>query len=232
MSILILNIETATDICSVSLFKDNECLDFIESSEPNAHSKNTLLYIRDILERYHLKTRNLDAVAISSGPGSYTGLRIGCSTAKALAYANNIPLISIPTLQILQKSSEKLQKEQDAYSIAMIDARRMEVYLQIFDATGQAVTDIKAEIVNETTFSDILSKHKVIFCGNGVPKCQPLLSLSSNAYFGLFQTSSQHMGNIAFQKYQIQQFENIAYFEPFYLKNFIAGKPKVKGLYE
>src|SRR5574344_108611 len=228
----ILNLETATDICSVALFKNNECLDWIESSEPNIHSKYTLIYIRQLLENNQLKTTDLDAVAVTSGPGSYTGLRIGASTAKALAYANDIPLISVPTLQILQKSAESLQQEKSAYTIAMIDAKRMEVYMQIYDVSGKAISQPQAQIVEAQTFADLLTTHPVVFCGNGMPKCQTLLSSFSQAYFGVSQTSAKYMGELAFEKYQHQQFENVAYFEPFYLKNFIAGKPKVKGLYE
>jgi len=204
----------------------------LESSESNAHSKNILSFIDELLTVNGLKPSDLNAVSVSSGPGSYTGLRIGVSTAKGLAYGNDIPLIAVPTLQIIQNGNRSFQKQKSDFFMPMLDARRMEVYLQLFDSNFQVVSEIEAKIIENGCFDELLSQHHIVFCGNGMPKCQSLLSSHPHAVFGTAETSAKFMIEPAFEKYRHQQFENTAYFEPFYLKQFVAGKPKVKGLYE
>ena len=232
MSTFILHLETATEICSVALSENQTCIGLLESSESNAHSKNILPFIDEVLKNNGLKPSDLSAVSVSSGPGSYTGLRIGVSTAKGLAYGNDIPLIAVPTLQIIQNGNRSFQKQKSDFFMPMLDARRMEVYLQLFDSESHPVSEIEAKIVENGCFNELLSQHYIVFCGNGMPKCQSLLSSHYYAIFGTVETSAKFMIEPALEKYRHQQFENTAYFEPFYLKQFIAGKPKVKGLYE
>jgi len=233
---LILNIETATSICSVSLSKNGSTLITRESNEQNSHSSLITIFIEEVIAESVIKLEELDAVAISKGPGSYTGLRIGVSTAKGLCYALDKPLISIGTLQSMAdgmaKNSEVQKLDKDILLCPMIDARRMEVYAALYDISNKEIREVKAEIIDENSFSDYLKNSKVVFFGDGAAKCKETLSHHGNAIFydDIFP-SSLNMADLAEQKFREKQFEDLAYFEPFYLKDFIAGIPKVKGLY-
>lgn len=233
---LILGIETATQVCSVSLSQDEETLSLRQSHEKNAHSKNINIFIEQVVKESRKTIRNIDAVSVSKGPGSYTGLRIGVSTAKGLCYAMDKPLIAVSTLQAMACGlSEKLKVNKtynkDVLLCPMIDARRMEVYTAIFDTENKQLRDIKAEIIDKNSFSKYLKDHKIYFFGDGSNKCQEVLGNNPNAIFiDDFKPSAKYIAGLAFKKYQKKQFEDLAYFEPFYLKDFIAGKPKVKGL--
>lgn len=233
---IILNIETATSVCSVSLSKDGEILSLKETSEKNSHSEVITVFIEKVLKESKIKAGILDAIAVSMGPGSYTGLRIGVSTAKGLCYAIDKPLISVSTLQAMAlgmtKSDEIRELDQYVLFCPMIDARRMEVYSALYDMNNVPVRDTRAEIIDEHSFDSYLNNHKIIFFGNGASKCRDVLSHQENAVFvdDIFP-SSINMAEIAEQKFLNKEFEDIAYFEPFYLKDFIAGKPKVKGLF-
>ena len=252
---VILCIETATEVCSVALSRDENLLGIKESSVRNVHSAMLTVFIGEIMKESGTGYTELDAVAVSMGPGSYTGLRIGVATAKGLCYALDKPLIAIPTLQSMaiginyELKIKNYEKSNDnphivtniphpasriPYMICpMIDARRMEVYCAVYDQNLTEVLETKAEIVDESSFSELLSKQFIVFGGDGAEKCKPILEHHENAIFMEgFHASARHMTGFAEKKLKQNQFENLAYFEPFYLKDFIAGKARVKGLNE
>ncbi len=222
---LILNIDTSTSVCSVALSRDGQLLALKENNEGLNHSLLLGTYIDDILKENHLTASTLDAVSVSMGPGSYTGLRIGVSMAKGLCYGASRPLIAVNTLQALAKSvSERIGE--DALYCPMLDARRMEVYTALFDKENRTVMDTKAEIIDGNSFREILQNHIVYFFGNGSAKVQPVLTSPNARYLEGVETSAANMIQLAEQKYEARSFENVAYFEPFYLKDFIATTPK------
>ncbi len=228
---LILNIETATPICSVALSQDDDLLAIRESNEKNSHSARLNIFIQEIMDEVKVSYKELDAVAVSMGPGSYTGLRIGVSAAKGFCYALDIPLIGIPTLMSMSNGAREMIKADNTLLCPMIDARRMEVYCALFDSKLKEIQKTDAVIIEENTFSDSLSKSKIAFFGDGADKCKDVLSNNSNAFFpDDFQISSAYMIPLTLTKFNNKEFDDTAYFEPFYLKDFIAGKPKVKGL--
>ncbi len=233
---LILNIETATRVCSVALSRDGSILTSKESNEQYSHSELITVFIQEVMKESEAKLEDINAVAISKGPGSYTGLRIGVSTAKGLCFALDKPLISIGTLQSMaygmSKNPEIEKLEKNILFCPMIDARRMEVYAALYDINNKEVREVGADIIDENSFSEYLKNSKVIFFGDGAGKCKEILSVNPNAIFNDdVLPSSLHMVSLAEQKFREKQFEDLAYFEPFYLKDFIAGVPKVKGLY-
>ncbi len=215
----ILCLETATTNCSVGIAEDGKLISLKEDNSKNySHAEKLHVFINEILEENDLNAEELDAVAVSKGPGSYTGLRIGVSAAKGLCFSLNIPLISIPTLQLLAK---KLEGESDLV-IPMLDARRMEVYSAVFDSAGNQLRETKAEVLEENSFEGYLEK-KVHFIGNGVAKFEEICK-SPNAVFHKMEfPSAKEMAQIAEMKYKKSDIEDVAYFEPYYLKDFIAG---------
>lgn len=220
---LILSIETSTTNCSVSLSKKGKLLVVKEDYDKNySHAERLHVYINDVLKHAKVSVNDIDAVAVSKGPGSYTGLRIGVSAAKGLCYALNIPLISIPTL----KSLAHQVTTNDGVIVSMLDARRLEVYSAVFDSNYQQIRETLAEILNESSFSKYLQNGNVHFIGNGVEKTKSLISHQNAIYIDDKLPSAKEMGSIAFIKYKISDFEDVAYFEPYYLKDFVAIKPK------
>ena len=175
-----------------------------------------------MLQKSNYTFKDLDAVAVSKGPGSYTGLRIGVSTAKGFCFALNIPLISINTLQHMAAKMVQEANLKDCLFCPMLDARRMEVYCAIFDSNNKEFLTTEAKIIDDTSFANLLNKTKIVFFGDGAAKCKPALAQHSNAIFrDDFFPSSRDMVELAYQKYMQQHFENTAYFEPFYLKDFL-----------
>lgn len=233
---LILNIETATTVCSVALSKDGKIVASKETGEKNAHSSLLTVLIEKLLKESRIKIEDIDAVAVSKGPGSYTGLRIGVSVAKGFCYALDKYLISLCTLQSMAygmtTNVDLRQFDQYVLFCPMIDARRMEVYSALYDLNNNEVREVQAEIIDANSFSQQLITSKVVFFGDGSGKCKEMLSYHPNAvFFDDFYPSSIHLAELAEKKYHQSLFEDIAYFEPFYLKDFIAGKPRVKGLF-
>ncbi len=228
----ILCIETATTICSVAMISNSGSVMEKKSSEKNAHSAIVTLFIEDVLKDAGLDYTDIDAVAVSKGPGSYTGLRIGVSTAKGLCYALDIPLISVNTLQSMANGliGKDSNIDRDALLCPMIDARRMEVYSAIYNINGEEIRETKAEIIDENSFADYLANNKMIFFGDGAVKCSEIITHPNAVFINEIHPSAANMAFIADMKFQKKQFEDVAYFEPFYLKEFIAGIPKVKGL--
>ena len=234
----ILNIETATRVCSVSLSDNGNVVSIQESKIKNSHAEKITLFSEQVIYKSGISFSDLDAIAISKGPGSYTGLRIGVSTAKGFCYSLDIPLISIGTLPALAHGMiEKIMKEgknpENFLFCPMIDARRMEVYTALYNHKLEEIKKVEAKIITEDSFGTWLQKGKqIIFFGDGASKCKSVLSENLGAVFTEeeFLPSAAYMANLAEEKFQKKEFEDVAYFEPFYLKDFIPGIPKVKGL--
>ena len=222
MSNYILNIETSTKACSAALFNSGKLISFKESNTANfSHSEKLLNFISELIDSSEITLSDLNAVAVSMGPGSYTGLRIGVSTAKGLCYGLDIPLISVSTLKAM--SSAMILKQQADLYCPMIDARRMEVYSAIFDANNNQLRDIQADIIDGSSYKKELEKVMVFF-GDGSEKAKDVI-LNKNAIFiPNFYPSAKYMGVLSYQKFTKSDFEDLAYFEPFYLKDFVAGK--------
>jgi tRNA threonylcarbamoyladenosine biosynthesis protein TsaB len=227
----ILSIETSTTVCSVALSKDGHTISSLEEHQANSHAAILTVLINQILSNEDIKTEQLSAVAVSSGPGSYTGLRIGVSVAKGICYASKIPLIALPTLQIMAANAvSKIDAKENILLCPMIDARRMEVYSALYQCDLQLVQDVAAEIITEDSYKNLLTDQKILFVGNGAGKCRPLIQHHNALFMDDVYAPAAEMAILAFEKYTKQQFEDVAYFEPFYLKNFIATKPKKKLL--
>jgi tRNA threonylcarbamoyladenosine biosynthesis protein TsaB len=225
---LILNIETSENICSVALSKNNEIIAIKESSEEHSHSKLITVFIDELFKNSKYKITDLDAVAVTKGPGSYTGLRIGVSTAKGLCYGLNIPLIAIGTLNALANAINKLKITENYLICPIIDARRMEVYSAIFDKNLNIIEDVSANILTEQSYQNYLNTNKVIFVGSGCEKFNAILN-NKNAQFNQnIKPSATNMVELSTKKFENKEFENLAYFEPYYLKDFIAIKSKNK----
>jgi tRNA threonylcarbamoyladenosine biosynthesis protein TsaB len=221
----ILNIETATTNCSVSLSKEGETFILKEDYDSNySHAERLHVYIETVLEQAKLSLKQIDAISVSKGPGSYTGLRIGVSTAKGLCFAADKPLISVPTLEALAHQV----KAEDGVIIPMLDARRMEVYSAVFDTDYKAIRNTQAQVLDETSFQDYLKQGKVYFIGNGVEKTKSLINHPNAVFVEGKLPSANNMSQIAYHKYKKDDIEDVAYFEPYYLKDFIAIKPKPK----
>lgn len=217
----ILSIETSASICSVAIHEQGELLGLAEIKEPGAHAEKLLLLVDEVFEKAGLSFADLDAVAVSQGPGSYTGLRIGVSTAKGIAYALDIPLIGINTLQAMAASQQVAPGD---YVVAVLDARRKEVYTQTFGDSQQELSPIEAVVLEEGVFDSILEKGRVYFVGDGVEKVKEEVK-SANALFiadWAISLSAKNMGILAFNKYTCQEWEDLAYFVPNYLKEFKA----------
>lgn len=230
---LILSIETATQVCSVALAKDNEVLGLKESTKKNSHAEIVTVFIDELIKENNISFGDLDAIAVSKGPGSYTGLRIGVSTAKGMCYALDIPLISVNTLQSLAFGGSLNFRHESALSALfcpMIDARRMEVYCAFYDENINEIRETRAEIIESNSFQTYLEKNQVIFFGDGADKCKEVIQHPNAVFLDDVYPSASNLMRIAFDKFKKQQFEDVAYFEPFYLKDFVAGIPKVKGL--
>lgn len=218
----ILHIETATKACSVALSLNGECIAVKESVDENySHGENLTLFIEDVFKQANIKPKDLSAVSVTSGPGSYTGLRIGVSTAKGLCYALEIPLISIDALLNLAAIAQIKFPNQNL--CALIDARRMEVYNCIYNSQLQPQKEITADIIEENSYES----HLPFVCfGDGAEKLQEVWNGRAIQFDTEIYSSATGHATIAFAKFQTKEFEDLAYFEPFYLKDFVAGKPK------
>ncbi len=215
---VILNIETATDICSVCIAKEETILAYKESEDAYSHASVITLLIEACAKEAALKLKDLDAIAVSSGPGSYTALRVGAAAAKGMCYGLDKPLIVVDTLQALAKAANKEVGDDDTIYVPMIDARRMEVYLAIFDREMKRLAETQNVILEEQTFSEYLDKGKqIVFCGNGAPKSKPLYS-AQNTTFSAIKCSAKHLVTHSFEAFKNQHFADIAYYAPNYLK--------------
>lgn len=217
-------IETATTNCSVALSIDGKIAVLKEDNgQKYSHAERLHMYIAEVLAQANIKNTDLDAIAISKGPGSYTGLRIGVSAAKGLCFALNLPLIATETLKLL---GSKVKAPLSEFVIPMLDARRMEVYSAIFTAAGEKVRETQAQILDAASFQPYLEKNIVHFIGNGVVKFEAVCEHTNARYIEDQLPSAREMCLEAHKRFKLQQYEDVAYFEPYYLKDFIAGKPK------
>lgn len=224
---LILQLETSTSSCSVALSLDGNVIAFREINERNAHAGYLTLFIEEVLAEAGVKMNELSAVAVSMGPGSYTGLRIGVSTAKGLCYALDIPLIAISTLKAMAHGLKDLGVDKSVLYCPMIDARRMEVYSAVYSQQLEEILPVEARIIDENSFADLLESQQVVFFGDGAMKCQETLSKSSNAiFFPNFINSAKDFSTLALERFTRESFEDVAYFEPFYLKDFLVTQPR------
>ena len=232
---LILCIETGTDICSVGLSRDGELISLRESDEGRDHARNVALFVDELLRENDIAAEELSAVAVGMGPGSYTGLRIGGSFAKGLCYGLQIPLVAVGSLdsmvQVAREDHEAgiidVDNWSDAVLCPMVDARRMEVYTQMFDTQGLPLNEVKAEIVTEESFKEWRNERQLVIFGNGATKCREVLN---DATYINVTPSARGLAALAHQRLEAGQTEDIAYFEPFYLKDFIIIPSKKKLL--
>jgi tRNA threonylcarbamoyladenosine biosynthesis protein TsaB len=226
----ILHIESSTLTCSVAISRNGDMLALQESQDQSyAHSEKLVVYIDEVIKQAKLKPSDLDAVCVSKGPGSYTGLRIGVSAAKGLCYGLGIPLLSVGSLESmahLVKANFENELADVSFLCPMIDARRMEVYMQLFDAGLNQLQAVSAEIIDEKSFASELEKGRVVFLGDGAAKCKEIIQHTNAIFLDDFKTSASGMIPLAESKFANKQFEDVAYFEPYYLKDFVAGKPK------
>jgi len=227
----IINIETSTHVCSVALCRGNKVISIKENKEGLNHAKLVTVFIDEILKDNNLELKDIDAVGISKGPGSYTGLRIGVSTAKGLCYGAHLKLVAIDTLQAMTvEAINKIKDSTDTLFCPMIDARRMEVFCSFYDNNNIQKEDIKAVIIDEDSFKDILDKHKVVFFGTGADKCKDTIKHENAIFMENIVPSASNMTSLSNNAFISNRFEDIAYFEPFYLKDFVATTPKKKVL--
>lgn len=219
----ILNIETSTKNCSVSLSIGGSCISLREENDGNySHAEKLHVFIDEILKEQNLNVSNLDAIAVGKGPGSYTGLRIGVSTAKGLAYSAEIPLISVHTLKSLAKTIT-IEK---GLIVPMIDARRLEVYSAVFNKEANFVREVEAKIINESSYQELLAEQPVYFLGDGAAKCKEIIKHANANFIDDKFPSAKEMCALSYEKFQTKDFEDVAYFEPFYLKDFIVTPAK------
>ena len=224
---MILCLETATPSCSVALVHKGEVLACEEDPKGQNHSEKITLFIDSVMKKAGISYNDLDAVAVSMGPGSYTGLRIGVSTAKGICYAVSKPLIAVETLHAMAYGCKN-----NGILIPMIDARRMEVYAAIFDENINKIKDTEAVIIDENSFADLKKDHHLYLFGDGADKCAELFANDDKiTVIKEFYCSAKYMNVIAQRKLDAKDFVDVAYFEPFYLKDFVPGTPTVKGLH-
>ena len=222
---LILNLETSTSVCSVSLFEDEKVIAVHEQADAKSHASQLIPFIAEVLEKCRLTPKDLSAIAVSKGPGSYTGLRIGVSTAKGMAYALNLPLIAVGTLHSM--ASGFLNKYPEYFNAPallcpMIDARRMEVYSCVYNQKLREIRSVEAEIIHPSSFLPLLKDYKIHFFGDGAMKCKEMILHENAVFHDNFHPSAEFMGLISNEHFKNKVFEDLAYFEPFYLKDFVT----------
>jgi tRNA threonylcarbamoyladenosine biosynthesis protein TsaB len=226
----ILQIETATQVCSVAIAINGKTIALKEEAAQNIHAASVTLFIEEVMNVANLKFTDLDAIAVSKGPGSYTGLRIGVSTAKGLCFALDKPLIGINTLQMMANGFLNEHPNYGGLVCSMIDARRMEVFTAVYNNKLMEVEDVNAKIIDEKSFVLELDSNFVTFIGDGAAKCAPVLA-HQNAHFSANNfNSAANMSSLANAAFDNGNFEDVAYFEPFYLKDFVFTTPKNKSL--
>ena len=226
-TINILHIETATKVCSCSLSSNGEVVFNKESHVEQSHAKLLGVFTEEAVQYARQHNLMVHAISVSSGPGSYTGLRIGVSEAKGLAYGLDVKLIAIPTLKLLASIASS-QVDNDVLLCSMIDARRMEVYTSVFDSALNIIEPTTAKIIDEESFINLLEEHKVAFFGDGAFKCKDIITHPNAIFLPHIHPLSSGMASLSLAAYKNDEFEDVAYFEPFYLKDFVATKPKNK----
>jgi len=228
---LILNIESSTEVCSVALAENGTSIQTLEDLTGQNHAMLVTVYIQEILAVQGLNINQLDAIAVSGGPGSYTGLRIGVATAKGICYASGLPLIAITSLAAMahhiidQRSEYQLPEDEEMLFCPMIDARRMEVYTAIYNNKEEMIREIKADIIDDLSYLQYLEKSKMVFFGNGASKCRETITHPKAYFLDRVTTSANYMTALSENAYREMKFVDLAYYEPFYLKDFVATIP-------
>jgi tRNA threonylcarbamoyladenosine biosynthesis protein TsaB len=225
---LILSLETSTTVCSVALHNNGKLVASAEMHKEQSHASKLAVLIDQVVKLADIPMSAIQAIAVAEGPGSYTGLRIGVSTAKGLCFALGIPLLSVSTLSLLAKQIQLKAILDNAWLCPMIDARRMEVYCQIFDSEINVLRPIEAKVIDEESFRESLSDHKIIFFGDGAAKCKSVITHSNAFFISDIVPSAKELGFLASEKFSRNEFENLVTFEPFYLKEFLIKKPADK----
>lgn len=221
---LILSLETSVKVCSVAIHDHAQLVATAEVHIEYSHASKLAVLINEVSRAANIQLSQLNAVAITSGPGSYTGLRIGTSTAKGLCFSLDIPLISIGTLDLLVHQMTKINTEK-AYMCPMIDARRMEVYCQLVNASQETIQAIEAKVIDESSFREQLENNQIIFFGDGAAKCKEKINHSNARFVEGVYPAALDMGEMVFEKFRKGQFEDVMNFEPHYLKEFLIKKP-------
>ena len=225
----ILHIETATDVCSVALSEDGAVLFSKEDFDGPQHAVTLGVFVDEVLSMADSHAKPIDAVAVSCGPGSYTGLRIGASMSKGICCGRNIPLIALPTLKVMSVPVLLMDElPEDALLCPMIDARRMEVYAAIYDRALNPVKEVGADIITPESYAEYLEQHPVYFFGNGAAKCKEVITHPNARFIDGVQPLARWMFPLADRQYLDGAFQDVAYFEPFYLKEFVATVAKNK----
>jgi tRNA threonylcarbamoyladenosine biosynthesis protein TsaB len=234
---LILHLETATNICSVALSRGEKILAIRENDEDRSHGSLLTPFMQEVLDEAGIRPEEVNAIAVSKGPGSYTGLRIGVSVTKGFAYASNIPVIGIVTLQAMVVAAthhrpvqELQQKYPELLFCPLIDARRMEVFSGLYDKNADLLSPVVATVVDETSFSKELESNHIVFFGNGSDKISDTIQHPHAHFIKEIHPSSEFMVPLALRNFKNNLFEDTAYFEPFYLKDFVATIPRKKVL--
>jgi len=230
---VLLSLETSTSVCSAALHEDGKLLESLESHIPQSASSKLAVMIDQLFKTTHISPDSVKGVVVSSGPGSYTGLRIGVATAKGLCFALNVPLLSINTLELMTYQVISSFPEQkligelgDALFCPMLDARRMEVYCLIADQKLNVLEQTNAKVIDELSFDIWLKKNVIYFFGNGAIKCKSLITHTNSRFIDDVIPLASMLGELGYKKFQLNQFENVSSFEPLYLKDFVAKKPK------
>ncbi len=224
----ILNVDTSTNVCSVAVSQDGACIfDKEDHSGPN-HAERLGAFVDEALSFIDNHAIPLDAVAVSCGPGSYTGLRIGVSMAKGICYGRDVKLLAVPTLELLcvPVLLREIVTDDDALLCPMLDARRMEVYAQLFTRSLREVRPIQADVVDADTYREYLDKHPVYFFGNGAMKCKEVIDHPNAHFIEGIEALAKNMLPLAERRMAREEFEDVAYFVPFYLKDFVAKQPR------
>jgi tRNA threonylcarbamoyladenosine biosynthesis protein TsaB len=224
----ILQIETATQVCSAALSVNGKTIALKEQSDRNIHAGSLTLFIEEVMRSAGLSYSGLDAVAVSKGPGSYTGLRIGVSTAKGLCFAIDRPLIGVDTLQMMAWGFLHGNENYKGLVCPMIDARRMEVFTALYDTRLAEVLPVSAKIIDAQSYEEELADQQITFIGDGAMKCNETILSVNAAFSGLNFNSAVNMSSLAFEAFNKQDFEDVAYFEPYYLKDFVITQAKKK----
>ncbi|MFY0253223.1 tRNA (adenosine(37)-N6)-threonylcarbamoyltransferase complex dimerization subunit type 1 TsaB [Chitinophaga sp. 30R24] len=219
---LILNIDTATTIGSVSLSRDGQVLQTLINEKQQDHAASIILFVQQLLKEHQLLPEALDAVAVSAGPGSYTGLRVGVATAKGLCYAWDKPLLAISTLQMMAQGLVAELKDEQAWYCPMLDARRQEVFMAMYTPHLEEIMSPQAMILEATSLDAKLAQKKIYFFGDGSPKWELMLSSHKNAIFAKYVISSAHMAPLSELAFEKRMFVDLAYFSPFYIKPFYS----------
>ncbi len=223
----LLQIETSTSVCSVAISTSGITRVLKEVQAPNIHASQLTLFIEEAMQEASLAYKELGAVAVSQGPGSYTGLRIGVSTAKGLCYALDLPLIAVPTLKMMAAGYMQLHPNYEGLICPMIDARRMEVFTALYDPSLNVCQEVNAKIVDEYSFIEEFKAQTLVFIGDGAAKCMPFFEKNPQALFSdKIYNSARFMSSLAYQAFENQAFADVAYMEPFYLKDFVFTTPK------